>query len=309
MNQILYIDKSKRKKTVEIKKVIKFFGISLIALGVVMIGHGTYAKIKNLEYEKTMMNAVPVASIEKSGQNLVIKVNHSKAIDKIEYNWNGEPNKVINGNNRNNIEETVELPAGNNIFNLVITDIAGKTTTYNKEFSVESGRDITKPNITLSIEGNYIRITATDETALSYVTYRWNDEEEKQLTPDGVDNAKIEESIEILKGQNKLTVIAVDSSNNTSTKEETFEGRVKPTVEVYVDGDSFLIIAKSEAKIQKIDYNLNGQDYSVQYEPSEVMQYRQQIAEGYNKIQVKAYSTEGTIGEYEGEYTYTPQNQ
>ena len=49
MNQILYIDKSKRKKTVEIKKVIKFFGISLIAFGVVMIGHGTYAKIKNLE--------------------------------------------------------------------------------------------------------------------------------------------------------------------------------------------------------------------------------------------------------------------
>ena len=49
-------------------------------------------------------------------------------------------------------------------------------------------------------------------------------------------------------------------------------------------------------------------EYSLQYEPSEVMQYRQPIAEGYNKIQVKAYSTEGTVGEYEGEYTYTPQN-
>ena len=73
------------------------------------------------------------------------------------------------------------------------------------------------------------------------------------------------------------------------------------------------LIEASEGEVlldgKKIDYNLNGQDYSVQYEPSEVMQYRQQIAEGYNKIQVKAYSTEGTIGEYEGEYTYTPQNQ
>ncbi len=305
MNQILYVDKSKKTKTVEIHKVVCFFAISLVVFGIIMVGQGVYAKVKNAAYEKSMAGSIPVATMEKEGQNVKIRVNHTKPIDKIEYNWNGQDSKTIRGNNRRSIEESIELPAGNNTLNVTVTDINGKTGNYHQDFSVETGKDITKPQITLNIEGNYIKITATDETALSYVTYRWNEEQEQKLQPDGTDNAKIEAKIEILKGQNKLTVIAVDTSNNTATKEETFEGRVKPEVEVYVDGDSFLIRAKCESNIQKIDYTFNDKDYSVQYEPSQTMEYHQKLVEGLNKIHVKAYSTEGTVGVYEGEYTYT----
>ena len=35
------------------------------------------------------------------------------------------------------------------------------------------------------------------------------------------------------------------------------------------------------------------------------MQHRQKMADGYNKIVIKAYSTEDTVETYEGEYTYT----
>ena len=310
MNQILYVEKKQNKKqtTLEIDKILKFFAIALLVFGVAFVGEGTYATIKNSEYTKQIANTAPVASIEREGQYIIIRATHIKPIESITYNWNGNQDEavVIDGQNRTSITEKVELPAGDNTFNIVISDVTGKSTTYNKEFSIETGRDIAKPKIDMTIVGNYIKLTITDETELSYVTYRWNEEDEKEVKPTGADNKKIEINVDILKGKNTFTVIAVDSSNNTTTREETFEGRTKPTIEVYADGDSFLIIAKHDTAIDHIEYNLNGQDYTVNYTPGPEMQYRQKMAEGYNKIVVKAYSTEDTVETYEGEYTYTP---
>ena len=310
MNQILYVEKKKKNKkqtTLEIDKILMFFAIAILVFGVVLVGEGTYATIKKSEYTSQVANAAPVASIEREGQYLVIKATHIKPIEAITYNWNGEKDTevIINGENRTSITEKIDLPAGNNTFNIEVTDVTGKSTTYNKEFSIETGRDIAKPKIDMNIVGNYIKLTITDETELSYVTYRWNDDNETEVKPTGADNKTIEVNVDILKGKNTFTVIAVDSSNNTTKREETFEGRTKPTIEVYADGDSFLIIAKHDTAIDHIEYNLNGQDYTVNNTPGPEMQHRQKMVDGYNKIVIKAYSTEDTVETYEGEYTYT----
>lgn len=306
MNQILYVQKKANETKIDIKKILMFFAISLIVFGVAMMGEGIFAFAKNSNYLTKVQNAVPSATFQRDGQYLIINVTHVKNIQNIEYNWNGDDSIIINGNNQNNITERIELPSGNNTLNVIITDINGKQSRYSKEYSIDTGRDIKKPNIEIEVVGNYLKITATDDTELAYLTYRWNEEEETKVEPTGADNAKIEKNVEIKKGKNTLTLIAVDTSNNTTTEEKTFEGLTKPTLNVYVDGDSFLIIAKHDTAIDHIEYTLNGQKYSIQYTPGPEMQYRQKLVEGYNKIVVEAYSIDKTVEKYEGEYTYTP---
>ena len=306
MNQILYVEKNKKQsEPLDLNKVLLIFAIVLIVFGVSLLGKGVYAVVKNNEYSEKVIKAIPIAEITQEGQYANLNVKHVRAIETITYNWNGDEDTVINGNGRSSIAESIEIPVGNNTLYITIKDVVGKTARYNKEFSVNTGRDLKKPNIELNVVGNYLKLIVTDDTALNYVTYRWNENEEKKLVPNEVENAKIESSIEILKGRNKLTVIAVDSSNNTTTKTETYEGLTKPTVEVYVDGDSFLIIAKHENAVDRIEYTLNGQKYSIQYTPGPEMQYRQKMAEGYNKISIKAYSVDETVATKDGEYTYT----
>ena len=262
MNQILYYESKKSKKNgpaLDINKVILIFAITLIVFGFAFVGKGTFAVVRNSEYSKKMQNSVPELQITENGSNIIITASNVIAIDQLKYSWNDDEETVIEGNNRTYITENIDLPYGtNNNLNVVVIGTNGKSKEYTQSFSSSIGKDIKKPNIDIGITGNYLKLTITDDLALSYITYRWNDEEEKRVEPSGGENAKIEVSVEILKGRNKFKIIAVDTNNNTATREETFEGRVKPTVNVWVDGDSFLIVAEHEDKIERIEYNLNG---------------------------------------------------
>lgn len=309
MNQILYVEKKSKRKNrgttnLEIKKIVYFFSIAIIVLGVVFVGQASYGMYKSKVEEEKLSRTVPVATVEKDGTNVKITVSHDRAIEKIIYSWNNEETIVISGNERIKFEEYIALPAGNNILNLKIIDVIGNESEYNKEFISEVGKDITKPKIELSVVGNYVKIIATDETELAYVTYRWNDEVETTINPNETENAKIEQSVEILKGQNKLTVSAVDKSSNAITKTETFEGRVKPEIEVYIEGDSLVIKAKHEDGIEKIQYNFNNKDYDVKGQGTKELEYKQKLDVGYNKIIVKAYSSDGAEATFEGECNY-----
>ena len=306
MNQILYRKKENKSTIADVKKIVLFFAFSIIVFGVAMLGQGIYAVSRNINYNKMLENARPEISVEQEGQYLRVQISHIKPISKIEYSWNNDEETIIDGKEKTNIMERIELPAGNNSFNMLVTDIDNKKSEFTKEYTIETGRDIQKPNIDLNIVGNFIKLSVTDDTALSYITYRWNEDEEKRIEPEGNENAKIEDSIEILKGKNTLTIIAVDSSNNTITKKEIFEGLTKPTIELYIDGDSFVIFAKHEKGIEHMEYTLNGQKVSVQIEPGPEMQYRQKLLDGYNYISVQAFSVDDTVATKDGEYTYEP---
>ena len=309
MNQILYKQKQKKNSTIEINKIVLFFSIAMIVFGVVLLGEGVYGSYKNGVMQDAIDNAVPVAALDREGQQLKIHVSHIRGIAKLEYNWNNDEDtaNIIEGNSRTVIIQRLDLPAGTNTINVTVTDVNGKVGTYSKEFYMENGKDITKPKIELALVGNYVKVTATDETALSYITYRWNEEDETKVEPNETENAKIETNIEIKRGQNTLTIIAVDSSNNTKTTDEIFEGRVKPLLQVYVTQDGYLLMkASHEVGVKQIDFTLNGQAYSVQYPEAPEMTYQHPLDEGYNLISVTAYSVEDTQETFEGQCTYTP---
>ncbi len=305
MNQILYVQKEKKNSTIEINKIVKFFSIAMIVFGTIMLGEGVYGAFKNNEMRQVIENTSPIISLDRDGQQLKISVSHIRPLKSMEYNWNDDEDTymTIDVAGRNAYVQRIDLPAGENDFNITVKDINGKTTTINKEFYMENGKDITKPKIDVTVSGNNLKIIATDEKALSYITYRWNNEEETNVSSNPLDEAKIEAEIPILRGKNTIKIIAVDSSNNTISREETFDGRMKPTLQVWIEGNYLVIVGRHDVGVKQIDFSLNGQNYSVQGPVGEVLSYAQELAPGYNKVEITVYSVEDTTETLVGEAT------
>ena len=64
--------------------------------------------------------------------------------------------------------------------------------------------------IHLSVDGANIKATVVGETEISYVTYKWDDEEE---TRQDINNVSQDVTIEIPEGQNTLKVIVIDEND------------------------------------------------------------------------------------------------
>ena len=303
MNQILYIQKEKKNSTIEISKIVRFFTIAIIVFGVIMLGEGVYGAFKNSEMRKIIENTSPIISLDREGQQLKVSVSHIRPLQSMEYNWNSDEDTQmsVDVTGRRAYVQRIDLPAGENTFNIVVKDVNGKTTAINKEYYMENGKDITKPKIDRVKSGNNLKIIATDETALSYITYRWNEDEETKVDVNPVDATRIETEVPLQRGENKLTIIAVDASNNTSSVVETYKGVMKPTIQVWIEGNYLIIVGRHDIGVKQIDYNLNGQNYSVQGPVGEVLSYAQELKPGYNKVEITVYSVEDTTETLVGE--------
>ena len=306
MNQILYEQKEKRRgNTIEINKIVLFFSIAVIVFGLIMLGEGVYGYYKNSEMRAIIENTTPTVGLDREGQQLKISISHIRGLQSVTYNWNNDEDTAmeIDVTGKQSIIQRIELPAGENEFNITAIDINGKTTNISKEFYMETGRDITKPEINVSYSGSKLKITATDEQALSYLTYRWNEDEETRVEPNEENNGIIELDVGILRGKNTITIIAVDSSNNTSSKEATFEGRTVPKVQAWYDGVNLNILATHEVGVEKVEYTLNGQTHTVDSPQGPEMLVLIPLEPGYNRITVVAYSAEDTQTTFEGDLT------
>jgi len=161
--------------------------------------------------------------------------------------------------------------------------------------------DETKPKVQITVSGNYAKIKATDETEIDYITYRWNDEEETQIFAPQEDKTTIQESVEILRGQNRLTVLAVDKAGNQYQTIKTYEGVTKPVINIVQEGNELVINVTDEEAIDYVYYNLNGKEYKLRTEtPQKELEYRQAMDEGENLISMEAYNIKGEKTTYEG---------
>ena len=161
--------------------------------------------------------------------------------------------------------------------------------------------DETKPKIQITVSGNYAKIKATDETQLDYITYKWNDEEETKIYPPQEDETTIQESVEILRGQNRLTVLAVDKAGNQYQTIKTYEGVTKPAIDILQEGNELVIKVTDEEGIDYVYYNLNGKEYKLRTAtPQKELEYRQAMDEGDNRISMEAYNIKGEKTTFEG---------
>lgn len=301
MNQILATEnvtnkknKNKRNKMkrssgpADIKTVVRVFAIVMLIFGVFIVGTGSYAIYRDNEAQNAeITKPVITEALNEDGTAVVLTVTHDKEIDRIEYSWNHGEVQTITGNGRRNIEQEIEIPGGTNTLQVKAIDVDGQEISTQQSYTAE---DI----INLSISGSNLKITADAETEISYMTYRWDDEEEQRID---INSTTVDQEIEIPMGTHNITVILVDVNNKTTTKEQTVIGTTKPTIKIESDEarENYLITITDEAGLDRVDIIFRGEERTITIENGETeVRYRFALAEGdENRLEITAYNVDG----------------
>ena len=234
----------------------------------------------------------PIVNINKEDEDIVIEVEHQIPIAKILYNWNNENENEIDGKNQIKISEKITLPYGTNTLNLTIIDINQNQTQFQKEYIVEEEKPIIELKLT---QDNKIKISVQDKEDLQYITYSWNNEEEKKVKVNKDNPKLIEETIEIPAGQNTLKVQALNVSDISATKELEVKGIKKPKVTLTKEGSYLVIRAEDEVGMKIINYTLAGQRYQINYGNRTLIEYKQLLPEGESLLELTAENQDGGI--------------
>lgn len=309
MNQILDYNPNKgsgSNKSSGSDKIVRVFAVILVIFALCLVGSGIYGIYKNQKKEAASEADTPTkASIsverdEEDDTKAIIKVSHDKAIEKVIYAWDNDKDIINKGNGQSTMEIEISLPAGTHTLTVKVTDIDGNDTTYDEEIYSENGEDKVNPEIQVTLDNatKQISVVATDETAIDYVTYRWNDEEETRVDADEEDQKEIKVDIEILKGTNDLTIVAVDKNNNSATKTEKYKGVTKPEITLTVSEDKKKVdvYCYHENGLQEITATINGDTRNVEL-PEETLQeasFTIELTEATSTVIVKAVSVDGT---------------
>lgn len=295
MNQILSVEnnKSRDKKEkirgskeprepIEINKILKFFSIAIIIFGIFMIGTGSYSMYKNSQED--LSKTKPKIHVEEIAEAaLLLKVSHNKSLSKVTYSWNDEQSIEIECNGEKEITQEIEIPIGTNILSIYASDINGQEVTYKQPYNLKENI-----NINIEVEGNNLKVTASGENELSYMTYRWDEEEETKVD---INDTKIEQKIEIPVGLHTLTLIVVDSNNQTTTKVQEVKGVTKPKLEVTTDGLNFIIKASDEQGLKRIELIIDEtKKYKADLTGRTEFEYKVPLNDGENRIEVTIYN-------------------
>lgn len=299
MNQILATSNSssKNRQPAKIETVIMFFVIALIIFGIFMVGTGSYAIYKE-NADKLLKPTKPQIEEErKSEDSILLRVRHDKAIDTIEYGWNENELETINGNGRKYIEQEIKIPGGINTLFVRVVDINGQEISSEKQYETE---DIIK----CEIVGSKLKISAETEQEITYMTYRWDEGEEQKID---INNTKVEQEIDVPKGEHNITIVLVDVNNNSITKETKVKGVLKPTIKLAVDDvnnpQKFVIKVSDEDEIDAITFIINEDEnkkYIIRGEGRKEIEFTFDLEEGENRIIVTAYNKDGVTEEAKG---------
>lgn len=307
MNQILEYSPNKNSGggSSGSDKIVRIFALILIVFALCFIGIGGYGfvkKNKNVADVGAVTQIEAKIEVEKLETTAIIKVSHDKAIEKVIYSWDNDKEIVDKGNGTSTKEIEIPLPAGQHTLTVKVVDVDGVETSYKKDINSENGTDIISPEIKIEVtDEKKIKITATDETEIAYVTYKWNDDEEIVVNERDEEKKKIEFEIDILKGKNDLTVIAVDANNRTTTENNSFSGVTKPEVKVTVSSDkkSINVNCSHENGLKKVMLTVNGTEYEVGIgdgNPTNAA-FDYNLPEGNTTVKVTATSIDDTVTE------------
>lgn len=287
MNQILSTSNSDKKRgPLEIHTIVRFFSIVIIIFGILMISTGSYAMYKKAEEGKNVPTKPSITEEQKDEKTVLLKVTHDKAIDKIEYRWNEQESKTITGNGRKYIEQEIEIPGGTNKLYVSVIDIEGQKISNEQTYETE---DIIK----MEINNGKVKVTAEVQTEISYMTYRWDEEQEEKID---INSTTVEQEIDIPMGEHILTVILVDKDNKTITKEQKVKGVVKPEIQVKLDEkqENFLITITDDSGLERVEFVRNGENKTIKAsENQKEMKIKLPLKDGENIVEITAYNLDG----------------
>ena len=249
VNNNIYTNKGGKR---EIKSVTKIFAIILFLVAVSIVGIGIYIYMDTQKSETTESQKIPTVKQEiLEGNKLKITVLHDKELKKASYMW-GELEIPVECEGKKEIELTVDMPLGENLFTFSVEDINGEKALLEKQFVVNYG-------IAVSINGNKTKIEAKGENNFEYMTYRWNEEEETKIE---ISSKEFSKEIDTPKGENTLTLAFVDEEKETLEKTQKIKGIVEPSISMSYEGKDILIKAEDEDKLTNFKLIKNGQEIS-----------------------------------------------
>lgn len=320
MNQILVTQSDNNKKvknkmnvsnrtsnTSDTSKILKIFAILIIIFGLALSGSGAYAMIQNIE--ETKNSVVPNINIQRTGNAIKLFIKCDTGIRTVSYSWNNSLEKVLQGRNQTELEQDINIPSGESKLYISVIDSKGKQFKFEKNF-IQAAEDITEPTIEFEVVNSNIKIVVTDDTALDYIVYKYGNEQEVKVNAEQDGQTRIEATVPVSQGQNKLVVEAVDKAQNVATKEQEIKGAKKPTIEISYDNNdySYIIIkAHDEEGLRMISFYINGQEYKTDPNISlnqKDFEWRQKVEPGETKITVHAYNINELMQEYEVIYKY-----
>ena len=300
MNQILQVQENRNKNRnnpIDTKKIVLFFAACIIVFGLIMLGQGAYSTYHNnanrpveptTDNDQDIVDYTPIISMTQTEDNkLKINIDSQIAISYIIYNWNDNVPITLDEMGKTNIEEIIDIPIGENIIKLTVIDSNGKETKQEGNFIIEQS----KPIIDLSVVGNNIKITVTSEVELSYITYKWNSQEEQKNDMITFENRKkFEKEIEIPKGQNTLKITAVDTNGNTVEKSQEIKGVAKlKDPKVVISGEYMYFTFEAEENMKTVEFIFNGQTFLMDtntFGTTKIVNYKVKLINGWNYLKL-----------------------
>lgn len=315
MNQILQMkqdtEKVNKNKDNNIKDVVIFLGI---LLGVFALVFGAYLIYKNVssntppveEKPVEVPEYIPIISLEQTQDNrLIINIESQIELNNFKYNWNNEESQTIQLDGKKNIEKIIDIPVGENIIYISVIDINGKETTKQGSYIVEEP----KPQIELSVVGNYIKITVTSEVELREIRYRWNLENEKREDMLTYENRKnFEKQIEIPIGQNTLKIVAIGANGKQAEKSQEIKGITKAVTTTKIEGEYIHFTVTGKENIKTVEFEYNGKKYIMNtdtYGQTKTVHYKLKLIQGKNYLKITSTTESGGVDTTEWERQYT----
>lgn len=299
MNQILYTGKGKSHGPASLKSILRTFSICLIILGIVFIGNGSYALYQNnLLLKSNIDNTVPEIAFEQEENNAIVKITHNKGISKIKYHWNNDVDTIIQGNSKSSIIlDTISISQGINTLHVTAIDINNKVSESSYEYAYDG------ISIELSvIDSTYIKISASDVSGISYITYKWNSDKEVKVYPEAGNTTLIEQLTEIPVGINTLSITAVNSENKTLTKTREIEGIAPPQIQVYTQEGYLIVTVTDNEGLSSISQQINvDEPYVIELNGEKEYKYKYDISNKDNiLITIKATNVRDVSKTFKG---------
>lgn len=292
------------------KNVLIIFGVVILVFGLLICAFVAYRSISNKQ--KTQYEP-PKVDITEMEEGVKISVESKSGISQIIYYWNDEETDVINANNSPTYEKMIDKRVGENTLNVIVIDGDNKEEKFSQVIeNVASEPEIKYENVKNDEGITVLRITATDENEMDYITYSWNGETPQKVTAQPGENT-IQTDIEIQRGENTLTIVAVNKDGIETKKSEIpVKASKDPTIDVTKTGDIITMVVEHDMGFKKVEFILNGEIFTYEegrpgYDSTQSkLEYTFHLKEGENTVTINAYSMEDTEYQYVGQCTYNP---
>lgn len=297
MNQILSVEspqnRKKRSNRSSTHSILIVFAVILIIFGIGLTSTGAYSYYRSLsnnlnESIVSPTSTKPVITIEReSASTINIVVTHDKAISNVTYKINDEKPIQIDGADKTEVQEEVELPIGESTITINAKDINGISSSYESSFKVEQ-----KPIITLEQVDGKIQATTESKINIDYIRFYWDDDEVngKQVTINDIKNVTL---IDVIEGTHTLNIIAVDVEGNRTTKTQKVIGDNKPELTVTTNGEVFIINATDDEELTKVEITLNSNETKTEEINNKEYSTTVDLVNGENKLTVTVYNKNG----------------